>query len=186
VPETPEQLWERAHGGLRTPPVEEWETWPFVGSVRPRLLEPPTSERPRDGTGGVDCRRCAEGDAGALWSNENWIVRAMPPNGLPMVVLLETRAHYDFPDLPHNLAVELGPLLLRVQGAVFAVGEIGNVHVCRIGDGSEHCHIWFMARPARMPQLASSFAPIWDDLLPPVPEAMWDASCQIVAAALNA
>jgi hypothetical protein len=126
-----------------------------------------------------------EGDAGALWSNENWIVSALPPNGLPIVVLLEPRAHHDFPDLPDELALELGPLLLRVQRAVFAVGEIANVHVCRWGDGGEHCHIWFMARPARMPQLMGSFAAIWDDILPPVPENVWRANCEVVKQQLN-
>jgi hypothetical protein len=185
VPETPEQLWERTHGALRVPPVEGWETFPFAGAVEPRALEPPTAEAPRHGAGGIGCRRCTEGDEGALWSNENWIVRAMPSNGLPMVVLLETRAHYDFPDLPDELAAELGPLLLRIQRAVFAVGEIGNVHVCRWGDGGEHCHIWFMARPARMPQLIGSFAAIWDDVLPPVPEDVWRANCELVRAALH-
>lgn len=185
MPETPEQLWERAHDALRVPPVEEWETWPFVGSVRPRLLDPPTAEPDRHGAGGVDCRRCAEGDEDALWSDEHWIVRALPPNGLPMVVLLETRAHYDFQDLPDELAAELGPLLVRVQRAVFAVGEIGNVHMCRWGDGSEHCHIWFMARPARTPQLIGSFAAIWDDVLPPVPEDIWRANCELVRAELS-
>ena len=54
--------------------------------------------------------------------------------------------------------------MIRVQRAVFAIGDIGNVHVCRWGDGSEHLHIWFMARPARVPQLIGSFAAIWDDV----------------------
>lgn len=142
MPETPEELWARARGALRAPPVQEWETFPFVGAAHPRELEPPVAAEPsRQGAGGAGCRRCLDGEEGALWSNENWIVRAPPPNGLPMVVLLETRAHHDFPDLPPDLAAELGPMLLRVQRAVFAVGQIGNVHVCRWGDGGEHCHV---------------------------------------------
>jgi hypothetical protein len=185
VPEKPDELWERAHDALRAPPVAEWDTWPFGGAAEPQALERPSAERPRHGAGGVDCSRCAEGDAGALWSNENWIVSALPPNGLPIVVLLETRAHHDFPDLPDELALELGPQLLRVHRAVLGVGGIGRVHVCRFGEGSEHCHIWFMARPARMPQLASSFAAIWDDILPPVPEDVWRANCELVRAALD-
>jgi len=39
-----------------------------------------------------------------------------------------------------------------------SIGDIGRVHVCRWGDGSEHLHWWFMARPARIPQLIGSFA----------------------------
>ena len=86
--------------------------------------------------------------------------------------------------VPAELQVELGPLLIRVQRAVFAVGDIGNVHVCRWGDGGEHFHIWFMARPARIPQLLGSFAAIWDDVLPPTPDDVWDENLEIVRQAL--
>ena len=185
MPEAPEQLWQRAHAALRAPPVEEWDTWPFADAATPRALEPPTAERERVGAGGVACPRCEHGDAGALWADANWIVRALPPSGLPIVVLLEIRAHYDFPDLPDELAAELGPLLLRVHDAVLAVGDIGRVHVCRFGEGGEHCHVWFIPRPARMPQLASSFAAIWDDVLPPTPEDVWQANLEHVRAELN-
>jgi hypothetical protein len=98
------------------------------------------------------------------------------PTGLPVVVLLHPRAHHDLHDLPAELAAGLGPLILRVEEAVRSVGEIGRVHVCRWGDGSEHLHWWFMARPARLPQLVGSFAAIWDDILPPVPTATWASS----------
>jgi len=42
-----------------------------------------------------------------------------------------------------------------------------------------------MARPARMPQLIGSFAAIWDDILPPVPEEIWRADLDALAAALD-
>jgi diadenosine tetraphosphate (Ap4A) HIT family hydrolase len=188
VPETPEAFWERARGALQAPPVEEWETWPFAGPVEPRALEPPLdAEPPRHGEGGVDCRRCREGFERALWYDDNWIVAPLfAPSGLPCVVLLHTREHYDFHELPNELQQELGPLLVRVQRAVHAIGDVGNVHVLRIGDGSEHFHVWFMARPARVPQLRSSFAAIWDDVLPPQPEELWRANLEIVARELNA
>ena len=102
-----------------------------------------------------------------------------------MVVLLETRAHVDFHELPAKDAAELGPLLQRVQRAVAAIDGVGNVHVCRWGDGSEHFHFWFMARPARMPQLIGSFAAIWDDVLPPTPNDVWAANLAVVRAALD-
>jgi hypothetical protein len=102
LPETPEELYERARDVLRTPPVEEWETWPFEGAVQPRALQPPEErERPR------------------------------------------------------------------------------------FGEGGEHLHWWFMARPARLPQLIGSFAAIWDDILPPAPEEQWRADLQALAAALG-
>jgi diadenosine tetraphosphate (Ap4A) HIT family hydrolase len=188
VPERPEELWQRAHGALRTPPVEEWETWPFDGDVRPRpLASPEEHERPRHGEGGVGCFRCAHGDEGALWSDETWIVRSFDrPSGLPVVLLLEPREHYSEPgDLPDELAAELGVMLARIERAVRSVGEIGRVHVCRWGDGSEHLHWWFMARPARIPQLIGSFAAIWDEILPPTPEDVWRENLAAVAQALQ-
>ena len=99
-------------------------------------------------------------------------------------MILETREHYDFHELPETLQTELGPLLVKVQRAVYAVGEIGNVHVCRWGDGSEHFHVWFMARPARIPQLIGSFAAIWDDVLPPLPDDVWQANLDVIRAEL--
>lgn len=188
MPESPETFWARTHGALRSPPVEEWETWPFVGPVQPRPLAPPQGvDRPRHGEGGVGCRECAQGVDGALWYDEHWLVRPLPqPSGLPCVVLLYTREHLDFHELSENLQVELGPLLVRVQRAVYAIGDIGNVHVLRIGDGGEHCHLWFMARPTGIHQLQSGFAQIWDDILPPLPEDVWRANLEIVRRELAA
>lgn len=188
MPETPEAFWERARDATRVPPVEDWESWPFDGDIRVRPLAAPVhEERPRNGAGGIDCWRCANSDKEPLWADEHWTVRSFDkPSGLPVVVLLETREHVDFTDLDDERASELGPLLLKVQRAVLAVPGVGNVHVGRWGEGSEHCHIWFMARPARMEQLRSSFAAIWDDVLPPVPEDVWRENLEIVRRELAA
>lgn len=88
-------------------------------------------------------------------------------------------------DLPENLTREMGSMLARVERAVRSVGEIGRVHVCRWGDGSEHLHWWFMARPARLPQLIGSFAAIWDDILPPTPDDVWQANLDLVRRAMT-
>jgi diadenosine tetraphosphate (Ap4A) HIT family hydrolase len=173
MPETPEQLWERAKDALRLPPVEDWETWPFEGELRPRPLQPPTEQdTPRQGAGGVDCWACTASDDEFLWTDERWrLVAPEGEYGVPVVVLLMPRDHYAEPgDLPDELAAECGVLLARIERAVRSVGEIGRVHVCRWGDGSEHLHWWFIARPARLPQLTGSFVAIWDDVLPPLPE----------------
>ena len=188
MPETPEELYERARDALRTPPVEDWETWPFEGAVRPRALQPPEEhERPRFGEGGVDCRRCAASDDEYLWVDERWRLWSFPePTGLPLVVLLESREHYAEPgDLPDELAAELGVLQARIERAIRGLGNVGRVHVCRWGDGGEHLHWWFMARPARLPQLIGSFAAVWDDILPPVPEEQWRADLAALAEALG-
>ena len=47
------------------------------------------------------------------------------------------------------------------------------MHVCRWGEGAEHLHWWFLRRPTALTQLRSSFAAIWDDVLPPTPQDVW-------------
>jgi diadenosine tetraphosphate (Ap4A) HIT family hydrolase len=188
VPETPEELYERAKNDLRTPPVEDWDTWPFEGGVQPKPLLPPiAAEPPRHGEGGVACWACEKSDDGFVWTSDRWrIASTLEPTGLPVVVILVPRAHYADPgDLPDELAAELGVLIARVERAVRSIGEIGRVHVCRWGDGSEHLHWWFLARPARLPQLKTNLTAIWDDVLPPVPGEIWRENLALVAKALG-
>ncbi len=182
MPETAEELFERAKDALRMPPVEEWETFPFDGELRPRTLQPPAErDTPRHGEGGVDCGRCAAPDDEYLWTDDHWRLYALGPTGLPVVVMLESRFHYAEPgDLPDELAAELGVMLARIERAVRSVDGVGRVHVCRWGDGGEHLHWWFMARPARFPQLIGSFAAVWDEILPPLPEHVWRANLDVV------
>jgi diadenosine tetraphosphate (Ap4A) HIT family hydrolase len=171
------------------PPVETWDTFPFDGEMRPRPLRPPAErEDPRQGENAVDCHVCAKTDEEYLWTNERWRLWHFPePSGLPLIVLLEPRNHYGEPgDLPDELAAELGVLLGRIERAIRGLGEVGRVHVCRWGDGSEHLHWWFMTRPPRFPQLIGSFAAVWDEILPPVPEEIWRADLARLVEALEA
>lgn len=188
MPETPEELYARAKDALRMPPLEEWETFPFEGELRPRPLEPPTEvDRPRVGEGGVDCHTCNAADEEYLWTNERWKLSVWhEPPSIPMIALLHPREHFADPgDLPDELAGELGVLIARIERAIRSIGEIGRVHVCRWGDGSEHLHWWFMARPARLPQLIGSFVAIWEDVLPPLPEEVWRENVAALEAALR-
>jgi diadenosine tetraphosphate (Ap4A) HIT family hydrolase len=185
--ETPEQLHERVAGELRMPPVETWETIPLDGELRPRELAPPAErDVQRHGEGGVDCSACNAADDDYVWTTDRWRLRPIaPPSGLPVVLLLEPRGHFDAPgDLPDELAAELGVLIARIERAISSLDGIGRVHVGRWGEGAEHLHWWFTGRPARMPQLASSFAGIWDDILPPTPHEVWDANVAAVVRAL--
>ena len=192
--ESAEQIYERARaaadaeGRLPMPPVDEWDAFPFEGELRVRPLQPPADEPPRLGEQGPDeCWRCQRRDDGVVWENDRWRVLALPEaSGLPVVVTLQTREHVDIDALPRRLAADLGPMIVRVERAVRAVGNIGRVHVCRWGDGSAHFHVWFMGRPARLPQVRTSFAAIWDDILPPTPEDVWRTNLATVAEALRA
>jgi diadenosine tetraphosphate (Ap4A) HIT family hydrolase len=187
VPETPEQFYERTKDALRMPPLDEWETFPFDGATRPRALRPPAEdEKSRWGEGGIDCHACSKPADDLIWEDEHWQLTAIGPTGLPVVLILEPKEHYDIETLPAELAAEMGPLLQRVERAVRAAGDIGRVHIGRWGEGSEHLHWWFMGRPARMRQLSDSFAAIWDDVLPPVPEDVWRASIEKVVTAMGA
>ena len=128
--ESAEELYRRAleaadaDGRLPVPPLDEWETFPFEGEIRVRPLRPPGDEPPRAGEDPDDCWRCSRGDSDAIWSDERWLLTPLEkPSGLPVIVILEPRAHCDLGDLPAQLAAELGPLLVRVERAVDAVGR---------------------------------------------------------------
>lgn len=182
MPESAEQFFARVAGKLNAPPVEEWDQWPFEGPVKPRALEPPQArDLKREGEDGVDCSGCSKPDERYIWTNERWrLMTLKEPSGMPLILLLEPRAHYaELGDLPEDLALELGPLLVKIERAVRAIDGVGRVHVCRWGDGSEHLHWWFIARPARFDQLVGSFAAIWDDVLPPTPEPIWNENIKI-------
>ena len=155
------------------PPVETWDTFPFDGELRPRALQPPVErEEPRRGEGGVDCWRCTArrqrvrlGD-GALAPPRARRSRA----GFPSCSCSSrARTSASRATCPTSSPRSSGCMIARIERAIRSIGEIGRVHVCRWGDGGEHLHWWFMARPARLPQLIGSFAAIWDDVLPPTP-----------------
>jgi diadenosine tetraphosphate (Ap4A) HIT family hydrolase len=186
MPETPEQLHARAAADLRTPPLHEWDTWPFEGDVRPKTLAPLTPEPEIQGQGGADCRACAKPDSEYLWTDDRWRLTALAPGGLPVVLLLEPREHFAGPaDLPDELSREQGTMLGRVERAVLTVGGIARVHIGRWGEGAEHLHWWFIGRPEGFGQLRSSFAEIWDEVLPPTPPDVWQANLERVVQALR-
>jgi hypothetical protein len=75
-------------------------------------------------------------------------------------------------------------MIQRVSRAISALPDVGRVHVNRWGDGSEHFHIWFLARPLGMWQMRGAMLAVWDDLLPRVPPDEWRANLRQIAAAL--
>ncbi|MFN0155259.1 MAG: hypothetical protein ACKVUT_12860 [Gaiella sp.] len=195
MPETPEAAYARAllaadaERRLPLPDMSDWGTFPFEPrDLMTRALEPLSDEPQRRGEEGPDsCWRCKEGAERAIWSDEHWLLIAPEaPSGLPVVVLLSPRLHVDFGELPDTLAAELGPLMVRIDRAIRALGHIGRVHIGKWGEGGYHAHLWFIARPAGFGQLRSSFAELWDSVLPPVPEPGWRADLRALARAIAA
>jgi diadenosine tetraphosphate (Ap4A) HIT family hydrolase len=174
-------------GRLPVPSYASWDSFPYEGDLRVRRVEDVVlPEPPRAGEGGVDCGACAAPDDEYVWTDADWRLRSTDePTGLPVVLLLEPRVHADLHDLPPDLRAGMGEMLCRVEAAVMSLGGIGRVHVMRIGDGAEHLHWWFMARPAGLLQARGSFAVEWDDVLPPRPVDEWRADQQRVAAAMG-
>lgn len=167
-------------GRLPTPPVSDREMFPWEvvdGALVTKVLPPPYDgpEPPRAGAGGVDCFNCSgEGDATRIWENDRWKLTHPPqPTGLPILVWLCSREHLDYDEMSDDLAAEYGQLSVWLARIIARRPNVGRVHVCRWGDGSEHLHVWFIARPARLPGVIGSMAVEWDELLPSTPEAIW-------------
>ena len=192
MPQTPEEIYERARARTDAPSLDfvEWPAFPWAaeeGRVVAKELLPPTEvDRERGGEGGRSCWRCDHPDEGVVWGNERWIVAGNRDAGGGLLKLwLQTREHMDFGDMSDDLAGELGRLTLRLHNAMLALPNAGRVHLGKWGDGSAHLHVLAMVRPARLPQVVGSFAVEWDDLLPPVPEDVWQREVDAVAAAMR-
>lgn len=166
------------------PDFTRWPSFPFDGDLRVKKLNEPVSvEPPRRGEEPADCVACNTPDEAYIWVNERWRVRAMDgPSGLPMVLILESRSHLDLGDLPNLLAAELGVMTVRLERAIRSLDGVARVHVNRWGDGSAHLHMWFLARPYGQLQLRGTFLPLWDAILPPIPESTWRENLALVAA----
>ena len=173
---------------VSTGPLIGNELWPFDVEMETRPLEPPVIPEPgRRGEDGIDCLSCEAAPAMDIWVDERWVVRVpAEPTGLPIIVVMLSRAHHDLETLPPELTAELGPMIQRVARAIGRLEDVGRVHVNRWGDGSEHFHIWFLARPKGMWQLRGALLAVWDDLLPKVPQDEWDRNRRTVAGALAA
>lgn len=174
---------------LPVPEMAHWDIFPFEGDLQVKVLDPPLlPEPPRNGEpGGTDCWVCTEPDKGVIWRDDRWHVRGLEkPTGLPAVVTLYPNDHHDLDDLPDELTAELGLMIRRTARAAGSLDGVARVHVNRWGDGSAHLHIWFLARPVGMWQMRGTCLAIWDDILPPVPEAEWRAGLDRIAAALAA
>ncbi len=171
---------------LSAEPLLESPFFPFEGELQVvPLADPVLPEPPRRGEdGGPPCPKCADPDGSVIWRDEQWSLKAFGPTGLPLVALLETREHYRLDNLPPELTATLGSVIQRVATAIQSIDSVGRTHFNRWGDGSEHFHLWFLARPLGMMQLRGAMIAAWDDMLPKIPAAEFTANIRLVAAAL--
>ncbi|MCX4758574.1 hypothetical protein [Kitasatospora purpeofusca] len=179
--------------GERLPIPEDaapsWSIFPYEGELTVRPLDAPVLPEPgRHGeAGAAECHECRRPEEDFVWTDEHWRLRAFDaPHGLPAVLFLGPREHHDLTDLPPARAVELGPMLQRVERAVLALGGIGRVHVNRWGDGGAHLHLWLIARPEGQRQLIGSTLALWMDLLPPLPDELRADTLHRIATAMAA
>ncbi len=190
---SPDKFYEHAlgaaddEGRLPLSRMTGWDISPFeqdglrVASLRPPVLPEPA----RHGEDPADCSACTQRDEG-IWFDARWRLGRVSGVGVPLVLMLYPRDHYDLADLTDELAAELGVLSTHIARHVQALPGVSRAHVYRIGDGGAHLHIWFFARPEGQAQLYGSWLVVWDDLLPEYPADPADADAALVADALVA
>lgn len=192
VPMSPDEFYAQAmrgtdaEGRLPLSRMTGWATFPFEpAGLRAVPLAPPALPEPaRAGEHGQGCPACEPGRA-SIWSDDHWLLSTYSePSGVPLVLVLEPRAHHDLPDLPDERARELGLLVTHITRAIESLPHIARAHVSRWGDGGAHLHVFFFARPAGFSQLRGTCLAIWDDLLPAFPPGPRDADAAAIGEAI--
>jgi hypothetical protein len=163
-----------------------WDISPFeqsglvVAPLRPPVLPEPM----RQGEDPSSCKSCEDRDQG-IWFDDHWRLTRISGVGVPLVLMLHPRDHFDLPDLPDSRAAELGVMTSHIARHIEDLPNVARAHVYRIGDGGAHLHVWFFARPAGQSQLYGSWMVVWDDLLPEYPEDIARADADTVVRALT-
>ena len=169
--------------------IPYWEIFPFEAEgLRLKQIEPlADAEEPRHGEDPEQCH-CAkphDADAGSsadseVWRDNHWRISVAERSGAPLILMLSPQAHHDFTTLPKARAAEMGQIMVALGAAIEDLPSVARVHVSKWGDGGAHAHVFFFARPIRMPQLRGTMLAVWDDFLPPIPGEVRDANASAV------
>jgi len=162
-------------------------TLPYAEPLVPREpAERVLPEPPRRGeAGGPPCAICGGKTTKPVWSDENWTLHPPVGGSLAGAVWLASRVHIDsFADLPDELAADFGRVSARVERAILSLGGIARVHLYRWGDGGAHFHVWFLPRPLGMVEAEGMMLPLWEDVLPNLPDEELAAAAARVGAAM--
>lgn len=188
----PDEFYEHALAAAdeeRRLPLSRMTGWTDVSpfeqeGLRVSPLRPPVLPEPaRQGDDETDCPSCDKRNEG-IWLDEHWRLTRIGGVGVPLVLMLYPREHYDLDDLPDERAAELGVLSAHIARHIEALPNVARSHVLRVGDGAVHLHVWFFARPQGLTQLRGSWLVVWDDLLPEYPDDVAQADAEEVAQAL--
>ena len=141
--------------------------------------------RPAELWGGRPCRPCDQVDErnsadAEVWRDDHWRISVSAPSGAPLILMLVPQTHHDFTTLPMDRAAEMAQIMVALGAAIEALPSVARVHISKWGDGGAHAHIFFLARPTRMPQLRGTMLAVWDDFLPPIPSDVRDANARAV------
>ena len=151
-----------------------------------KVLEPMlVPEEPRAAEGDPSrCHHCLTSPR-TIWSDDTWHVNAgWTGMGIPYVGGLAPNRHCTLDTAPLDVLATLGPLLQRLNTAVKSIPGVARTHFARWGDGSEHFHLWALARPLGMMQGRGPMLAFWDDVLPAMPDDLQREHLRIVAESL--
>src|SRR5262245_44534518 len=126
MPESADEVYARVSaaagndGRLPAPSMSTWDIFPWEsadGAVAPKALGAPGDEEPREGEpGGKPCWAC-DGipSERVVWEDDHWqLVAEEKPSGLPLVLVLWTREHFDVGSFDDEHAAELGRIANRL------------------------------------------------------------------------
>ncbi|GAB3263044.1 hypothetical protein [Nocardioides dilutus] len=178
----------------RTLPIgERLDSSPLVAdslscfeSVTLKALEPMlVPEEPRYAVGDPEsCGHCQPSEH-TIWTDDLWHVNAgWTRMGIPYVGGLAPNRHCTLNTAPLDVLATLGPLMQRLNIAVKSIPGVARTHFARWGDGSEHFHMWALARPEGMMQGRGPMLAFWDDVLPAMPDDLMAEHLRIVAESL--
>ena len=155
-------------------------------AVTLKVLEPMLlPEQPRAGElDPTECSHCRPSEH-TIWRDDVWHLNAgFAPMGIPFVGGFAPNDHCRLDDAPLDVLSALGPLMQRLGSAVTSIPGVARAHFARWGDGSEHFHMWVLARPLGMMQGRGAMLAFWDDVLPDLPDDLQREHLDIVARAL--
>jgi hypothetical protein len=154
-----------------------------VSALEPMLVP----EEPRVAAGDpASCNHCKPSEH-RIWADDLWHVDpGFMPMSLPYIGGLAPNEHCTLGTAPVEVLAALGPLMQRISAAVTSIPGVARTHFARWGDGSEHFHMWALARPEGMMQGRGPMLAFWDDLLPDMSTEMQQEHVRIVADALAA